>query len=154
LHSSGKADRRKLGLFFAACCSRIPPSMYEGRSRRTDWDDDTYDPIALTSALFHLFSATAEAIRTIGSGKGEQAALATLFRDVFGPLLFRPVALNRAWRTPTVTALVTAAYEDRPLPAGTLDNDRLAVLADALEDADCAEDQILNHLRSPGPHVR
>ena len=40
------------------------------------------------------------------------------------------------------------------MPAGTLDNTRLAVLADALEEAGCTEADILGHLRGPGPHVR
>jgi hypothetical protein len=67
---------------------------------------------------------------------------------------FRPVVFDPAWRTPTVTALATAAYDERSLPAGTLDADRLAVLADALDDAGCTDEQILAHLREPSPHVR
>src|SRR5262245_1248022 len=67
---------------------------------------------------------------------------------------FRPVALDPTWRTAEVMALATAAYEERILPAGTLDRDRLAVLADALEDAGCDNADILAHLRGPGPHVR
>jgi hypothetical protein len=46
-------------------------------------------------------------------------------------------------------ALTTAAYDNRILPAGTLDPDRLAVLADALEDAGCDNGDILAHLRGP-----
>src|SRR5262249_13618255 len=57
-------------------------------------------------------------------------------RDLFGNP-FRPVTFNPAWRTPTVTALAQAAYDDRLLPGGTLDTDRLAVLADALDEAGC-----------------
>jgi hypothetical protein len=34
------------------------------------------------------------------------------------------------------------------------DPQRLAVLADALEEAGCNDAEILTHLRSPGPHVR
>jgi len=49
---------------------------------------------------------------------------------------------------------VEAAYHDRSLPAGTLDRDRLAVLADALEDAGCSHAEMLTHLRGVGPHVR
>jgi hypothetical protein len=52
-----------------------------------------------------------------------------------------------------VLSLAQAAYEERNLPSGTLDNARLAVLADALEDAG-ASGAILEHLRSEGPHVR
>src|SRR5262249_25586156 len=77
----------------------------------------------------------------------------TLLCDIIGNP-FRPIVFDNAWRTPTVAALATAAYEERELPDGTLDADRLAVLADALEDAGCDNADILSHLRGPGPHVR
>jgi hypothetical protein len=38
--------------------------------------------------------------------------------------------------------------------AGRLDPTRLAVLADALEEAGCADAELLGHLRGPGLHVR
>jgi hypothetical protein len=84
--------------------------------------------------------------------RGEQAAQAALMRDLFNP--FRPVRVDRAWLRPAVTSLATAAYEERSLPSGELDPVRLAVLADALEDAGCTSADLLGHLRSPGPHVR
>jgi hypothetical protein len=80
------------------------------------------------------------------------ALLRPLLREVFGNP-FRPVALERGCRTRTVLALAEAAYEERHLPSGHLDRTRLAVLADALEEAGATGD-ILAHLRSPGPHVR
>jgi hypothetical protein len=40
------------------------------------------------------------------------------------------------------------------LDDGTLDPARLAVLADALEEAGCGSEDQLMHLRRPGPHVR
>jgi len=67
---------------------------------------------------------------------------------------FCPVAINQTWLTPTVLSLAQAAYDNRNLPSGTLDNARLAVLADALEDAGCSQEEVLNHCRQPGPHVR
>jgi hypothetical protein len=76
-----------------------------------------------------------------------------LLRDIFGNP-FRPVGINSAWLSPTVTNLATAAYEERAMPSGELDAVRLAVLADALEDAGCNNADILAHLRSGGPHVR
>jgi hypothetical protein len=75
-----------------------------------------------------------------------------LLRDVFRP--FRPVTVSPACLTPQVVALAQAAYEERDLPAGTLDAGRLAVLADALEEAGCTDPDLLIHLRSPGPHYR
>jgi hypothetical protein len=77
----------------------------------------------------------------------------SLLRDIFSNP-FRPLVFTPAWRTAAVLALAEAAYEERVLPAGTLDPDRLGVLADALEDAGCSDEAILSHLRGPGPHVR
>lgn len=45
-------------------------------------------------------------------------------------------------------------YEERKMPEGTLDCTRLAILADALEEAGCNNADILSHCRSAGPHVR
>jgi hypothetical protein len=78
---------------------------------------------------------------------------AELLRDIIGNP-FRPVAIDHALRTPAVLALATAAHDNRILPAGTLDPERLAVLADALEESGCDNPDILGHLRGPGPHVR
>jgi hypothetical protein len=76
-----------------------------------------------------------------------------LARDIFGNP-FRPASVEPEWITPTITNLATAAYDERVLPSGELDPARLAVLADALEEAGCDNADILSHLRSPGPHVR
>jgi hypothetical protein len=84
----------------------------------------------------------------------EQETQCQLLRDLFGPLPFRCVSLNPTWHKPQVVALATSAYDNRDLPGGTLDPARLAVLADALEEASCADAELLGHLRGPGPHVR
>ncbi len=76
-----------------------------------------------------------------------------LMRDIIGNP-FRAVSINPTWLTPTVLGLARATYDNRTLPSGTLDNTRLAILADALEDAGCDNADILNHCRWPGPHVR
>ena len=59
-----------------------------------------------------------------------------------------------SWGNGRVREMAQAAYDDRHLPGGTLDNDRLAVLGDALEEAGCAEAEILRHCRQPGEPVR
>jgi hypothetical protein len=79
--------------------------------------------------------------------------MAPILRDIVGNP-FRPVRLDPAWRIPTVSSLAAVFYEDRALASGELDKAGLAVLADALEEAGCADEAILTHLRSPGPHVR
>jgi hypothetical protein len=76
-----------------------------------------------------------------------------LIREVFGNP-FRPVAVAPAWLTPTIKALAQAAYDNRSLPSGRLDNARLAVLSDALEEVGCDNADILSHCRQPGEHVR
>ena len=83
--------------------------------------------------------------------RNEERAQAGLLRCIFGNP-FRPVTISPSLRTPTVASLARAAYDDR-LPQGHLDPQRLAVLADALEEAGCDED-LMAHLREPGPHVR
>src|SRR4051812_36057654 len=49
------------------------------------------------------------------SEERERTSYCDYLRDFFGNP-FRPIALDPAWQTPTVTALATAAYEDRILP--------------------------------------
>jgi hypothetical protein len=106
-------------------------------------------------ALFTGADSRRAAISSVaGEPNAEEAAQAGLLRDIIGSLFFAPVAPDATWLTPTVTRLARAAYEERRLPEGTLDLARLAVLADALEDAGCADPDLLAHLRGPGPHVR
>ena len=76
----------------------------------------------------------------------EMRAQAALVRDVFGNPP-RPVPLDPRWRTPDVVGLACAIYEDRAF-------DRLPLLADALMDAGCADEQVLGHCRLEGPHAR
>jgi hypothetical protein len=58
------------------------------------------------------------------------------------------------WNDGCVKKLAQAAYEERDLTSGYLDNCRLGILADALEEAGCSATEILAHLRGPEPHVR
>jgi hypothetical protein len=83
----------------------------------------------------------------------ERASQADLLRCIFGNP-FRPVTLSPACLTAQVVALARAAYDEREPPTGTLDPARLAILADALEEAGCAEAELLAHLREEDPHVR
>jgi hypothetical protein len=88
--------------------------------------------------------------------EAECAAQTDLIRELFGnacpaaPL--DPACLT--WSDRTIVKLAAAIYEERELPAGTLDSSPLPILADALEEANCTDDTILSHLRGPGPHVR
>jgi hypothetical protein len=106
-------------------------------------------------AAFTLADDAEDAAKTAESVANSKDLLVhcELLRDVIGNP-FRPIALDAALLTPAVLALAQAAYDNRTLPAGTLEPDRLAILADALEESGCTDADILNHLRGPGPHVR
>jgi hypothetical protein len=81
--------------------------------------------------------------------RDECAAQMLLARDVVGNP-FRHVIVKRSWLKwgdGTILNLARSIYDERAF-------DRLAVLADALEDAGCDDAAILGHLRGPGPHVR
>jgi hypothetical protein len=107
-----------------------------------------YAPLALCKEADSIRTPESRAIID-----GEQAVLAGLIRDIFGNP-FRPVVVAPSCLTPQVVALAQAVYDQRELPAGTLDVAQLAVLADALEEAGCDNANLLTHLRGPGPHVR
>jgi hypothetical protein len=74
--------------------------------------------------------------------------LCRLIREIVGnPFRPRPVRPEwLTWAERTAPRIATAIYQDRAF-------DRLPILADALEDADCTDLHILGHLRGPGPHV-
>jgi hypothetical protein len=87
----------------------------------------------------------------------ECVAQANLLRDLVGDPFRKlpPVALSLlTWNGGMVRRLAEAAHDNRVLPSGHLDPARLAVMADALEEAGCTEAELLGHLRGPGPHVR
>jgi hypothetical protein len=60
---------------------------------------------------------------------------------------FHPVTADPAWLTSDVLSLAPGIYEERAF-------DRMPILADALMDAGCDNDDILDHCRGSGPHVR
>jgi hypothetical protein len=91
------------------------------------------------------------------TGRAENRIHSRLLRCLFGNSFrpsppFPPAVL--AWNDGTVHRLAQAIYEDRQMPAGTLDPGRLGILADALLDAGCEDESLVQHCRSPGPHVR
>jgi hypothetical protein len=84
----------------------------------------------------------------------ELAAHEALLRDLFDNPFRSPPAIASRWTNHILKQLAKAAYDERVMPAGTLDPARLGVLADALEETGCQNEDILGHLRGPGPHVR
>jgi hypothetical protein len=78
--------------------------------------------------------------------RDELMAQANLVRDIFGNP-FRPVTFDPRWRSSNVVGLAQAIYDDKAF-------ERMPILADALMDAGCEDDEIIGHCRGPGPHVR
>jgi len=102
------------------------------------------DPRAYSAA----FSMTAAEVPLAGRMRAAaaEAYLCRLLRCVFGNP-FRPVVVGRTWRSAAVMGLARGIYADRAF-------DRLPILADALEEAECDDADLLTHCRSDGPHVR
>lgn len=78
--------------------------------------------------------------------KLERQLQAALLREIVQFPLGRAI-LNSSWLTCTVVPLAEGIYRDRAF-------DRMPILADALQDAGCDNEDILSHCRGPGPHVR
>jgi hypothetical protein len=76
----------------------------------------------------------------------EMAAQAALLRDIFGNP-FQPLSFDPAWRSATAAAIAQGMYDSRDFSA-------MPILADALQDAGCDSDDILDHCRGNAPHVR
>jgi hypothetical protein len=80
----------------------------------------------------------------------ERRQQADFLRDIFGPCPNRPVAIDPGWLTwndATVVKLAQAIYSDRAF-------EQMPILADALEEAGCTNEDMLKHCRSDGEHVR
>jgi hypothetical protein len=91
-------------------------------------------------------AAASQAGATSVARAAEEAAVCDLLRDVIGNP-FLPVPFNPAWRTDTAITLARQMYESREFSA-------MPILADALQDAGCDNEDILNHCRAETVHVR
>jgi hypothetical protein len=60
---------------------------------------------------------------------------------------YRSAVFDPTWRTDAVQNLAGTIYEGRTFEC-------MPILADALEEAGCTNQEMLKHCRGPGPHVR
>jgi hypothetical protein len=182
-HLGEKRSRRKSRLLACACCRRmgefIPAEFREMLATAEKYADRQAKKSELPSHIkkFRHLDRAAGAVALVAhkhgsveslrmamaharwvlaaNGRGrhfgeplaaEGAVQADLLRDIFGNP-FRHVALSPEWLTSDVLALATGIYEERAF-------DRMPILADALMDAGCDNDDILNHCRQPSEHIR
>jgi hypothetical protein len=109
------------------------------------------DDSSINSVASHCASEALEVTARIDphSATTAREGLCDLIRDLFG----NPFRLARAdpswlsWNNGTVARMAEAIYS-----SGTFED--LPVLADALEEAGCANADILAHCRGPGEHAR
>jgi hypothetical protein len=102
-----------------------------------DWVERT-----ARSLVAHMWADTTD--------KAERKEHCSWLRDLFGLLPFRPVSVSPSWLTwndGTIPKLAQGIYDERAF-------DRLPILADALEESGCSDQDILGHCRGAGPHVR
>jgi len=162
----GKASDRKLRLFACACYRSIWHALPQINSRnavevaerfadgRTDSDDlgsaeaAAYrDYLTSDSNLAPYVVAVADAaLAAECAWRAVRESPIPFLRDIIGNP-FRPVAVDPVWLTSTVVALAGGIYDERAF-------DRMPILADALQDAGCDNDDVLNDCRCEGPHVR
>jgi hypothetical protein len=172
----GKASERKLRLFAVACSRHIwhlidtigraaveaAEKFADGLVESTDmraarlacqgvgsqaaWYAAATNPeIAARNAACSAQAGVANNA-LLGSEPVERLAQAKLLREILGNP-FRPSPIDRSWLTPKVVSLAQSIYTDRAF-------DRLPILADELVNSGCDNQEILSHLRGPGPHVR
>ncbi|WP_246522828.1 hypothetical protein [Gemmata palustris] len=168
----GKSSDRKLRLFACECVRKYREIMgpgldfplerielceryADGLATHEEWwtvtrEQDHFYPWKENDAWLEATRAVEVAAwATDDNGRPSADAkpkMISFVRDIFGNP-FCPVAVDPSWLTSDVIALATGIYVERAF-------DRLPILADALQDAGCDNDDILNHLRGDGPHVK
>jgi hypothetical protein len=162
-HADGEVSDRDLH----EACEQAIKALHELRRTTQGLGAEASAHAAWCWALFSLTPGqlaaerTADSVAALGEAtrqvpQQEKEWQANILRDIFGNP-FRPLPpigpslLNQ--NDGLVRRLAQAAYDHRDLPSGTLDTARLAVLADAMEEAGCADAEVLSHLRSEGTHV-
>ncbi len=126
-------ERDAVGLAFATATQAI-----QANSSWAAQATAAYTVLALTAHL--NWSQASDAEQELKNVQAE------LLREIIGNP-FRQTIFNPSWLTSTVLSLANGIYNDKAF-------DRMPILADALQDAGCDNEDVLNHCRQPGEHVR
>jgi hypothetical protein len=125
-----------------------PIVTHSGQSVAAVAARNAVDPLR-SSIAEAVLSAARAGVLTQNALDAGKAAQASLLRDLLANP-FRPISTDPSWllwNDHTVKKIAQAIYDDRAF-------DRMPILADALEEAGCTEQSILDHCRSGGEHVR
>jgi hypothetical protein len=108
---------------------------------------DAFDSANWTIRETSGFKSRLDCMRHDPTARERAAAFQVrLLREVFG-CPFPPVTLPASLLTPTVVQLAQVIYDGRHFGD-------MPILADALEEAGCDNQEVLTHCRSEGPHTR
>jgi hypothetical protein len=173
LKKAGTGER-KCRLYCVACCARVRrhidnPDCLRLLELTEQWADDP-DRAAETASLrraVHRWSHKihpgarsdvdwfwrwsvwcAAAVKIVPPAQGflKQGMFRPFLRDIFGDDL-EPCAFDAGWRSVNVIDVARRMY-------ATKDFSAMPVLADALEDAGCIDEAVLEHCRESCEHVR
>jgi hypothetical protein len=144
LFADGQCTAQRLSALKGSCTKAMNKGRVQSDVLENLWCMEVANTNAVGGAWRYAYFTNS------GTPNARQSAIV---RCIFGNPFRVPLA-NPRHLSPAVVSLAGVAYDERDLPSGHLDPDRLAILADALEDAGSTDASILDHLRSPGPHVR
>ena len=139
-----------------ACVTRVEQQPIESRRALSGWTycEQSYEGASLVSYaswfVFFAFGYPATSFRSIDrifSDRYRRFVNPGFVRDIFGNP-FRPVTLDPSWQTSSTVSLAQSMYDSRDFVA-------MPILADALEEAGCRQEEILGHCRGESAtHVR
>jgi hypothetical protein len=124
------------------------------RALPTDWEDRLAHP-SLQAVYFQVGCGDPRTtMLNVGYVRGTTGPnydlvdeeFADVVREVVGDP-FLPTSADPSWLTSTVVALARTMYETRDFTG-------MPILADALQDAGCDNEDILDHCRKARPHAR
>jgi hypothetical protein len=178
LQESGRAGERKLRLFALACCRRVWHLLKDGRSQgaiqvlerwvdgeavlqevmaahgaaRDAWGTPARTAVSDASAVKWEARCAVQAASHAawacpgGSRAEERKAQANLLRCIYGNPFAAPPPIDYSWlrwSDGTVRRTAEVIYKE-------LAFDRMPILADALLDAGCPDEEMMQHCRQQG----
>jgi hypothetical protein len=140
----------------------VPDGVVEAIRHYGGYASAVQASFAAAKAVAHVSHAGAQAVEACDSAEAHHlridifAALSSertrqlgIWKDLVGPETGYLVSHEERlrWEHRLIPKLAVAIYEDETF-------EHLPILADALEEAGCSDEEILGHLRGPEPHVR